>query len=114
MTFALGVGFAVVNRRVVRFRLAQVGTARPRRPTIGRCHDAVVRGVVAAIGWAVVGGVVFGWGTEYGPVLSDPPAERSPGQAVGKAVIFGLILLVLFLVETERRRRRVARDVAEG
>jgi hypothetical protein len=54
--------------------------------------------VAGIILWASIGGVFFGWGTEYGPVFSDPPAERSVGDAVAKAIVFGLFLAVLMLV----------------
>jgi hypothetical protein len=65
--------------------------------------SAVMR-VAGVVLWALIGGVIFGWGTEYGPVLSDPPAERSVGDAVAKGIVFGLFLLGLGVVRLVRGR----------
>jgi hypothetical protein len=60
-----------------------------------------VAGVVLG---ALIGGVLFGWGTEYGPVFSDLPAERSVGEAVAKSIVFGLLLLGFGVVRLARER----------
>jgi hypothetical protein len=77
--------------------------------------------VAGIILWASIGGVFFGWGTEYGPVFSDPPAERSVDDALAKAIVFGLFVAVPMLVSSgesvfSRWRRlglRVTRYVRE-
>jgi hypothetical protein len=67
--------------------------------TKSRTESAVMR-VPGIILWASIGGVLFGWGTEYGPVFSDPPAERSVGDALAKAIVFGLFVAVPMLVSS--------------
>jgi hypothetical protein len=65
--------------------------------------SAVMR-IAGVVLWALIGGVLFGWGTEYGPVFSDPPAERSVGNAVAKGIVFGLFLLGVGVVRLMRKR----------
>lgn len=78
------------------------------RRTRSQQNGFVVRWRVAGVVvWAAFGGIFYGWGTEYGPVFSDPPEERSLGAAVAKAVVFGLVLLVFGVARLIFRERRV-------
>jgi hypothetical protein len=40
----------------------------------------------------------------YGPVFSDPPAERSVGDAVAKGIVFGQFLLGFGVLRLVRER----------
>jgi hypothetical protein len=70
------------------------------------------RKVVGTVLGALLGGVLYGFGSEYGPAFSDPPEQRSIGGALVKAGFFSLFMTGSWLIrELVQRRGGVLKDL---
>ena len=56
--------------------------------------------------WSLLTGVLFGLISEYAPLIDDPSADRSVGDAAAKAVLFGVAMSGIAVTREILRTRR--------
>lgn len=70
--------------------------------------------VGGVVSWALLSGVLVGLATEYAPLFGDPSGDRSMGDAVAKALFYGLSMSVFGVIREVHRKRRASEVASDG